>query len=81
MGASWGPIRPSWPTLRFLEDAGYQRSEFEHERLAKAAEALEERAAERQRWAERRAEQNAADSASTDDSGDEEVDDQEPAGV
>ncbi len=47
--------------LRFLEDAGYQRSEFENDRLAKAAEAFEERAAERHRWRERRAQHDQMD--------------------
>ncbi len=69
MGPSWGPIGWADPTvvahLRFLEEAGYQRSEFEDERLAKAADALDERAAERQRWRERRAEQDQADDDGT----------------
>lgn len=44
--------------LRLLESAGYRRSDFEEQRLKKAADALEERAADRQRWRERRAEQD-----------------------
>ena len=65
MGVSWGAIgwaRPAVIThLRFLEDTGYQRSEFEEDRLAKAAEAIEAEAADRRRWQERRAEVNSAD--------------------
>ena len=60
MGPSWGAIGWADPGvvahLRFLEDARYQRSEFEDERLGRAAEALEERAADHQRWRERRPE-------------------------
>lgn len=60
MGASSGAIGWARPAsiahLRFLEDAGYQRNEFEEDRLAKAAEALEQDADDRRRWRDRRAE-------------------------
>ncbi len=49
MGASNGEpsggAQPSvTPHLRFLEASGYERSEFENDRIEQAAEALEERA-------------------------------------
>ncbi|HET7488807.1 MAG TPA: ParB/RepB/Spo0J family partition protein [Acidimicrobiales bacterium] len=54
LGTSWGAIGWASPTavahLRFLDDHGYQRSEFEDQRLAEAADALEEREAQRRRW-------------------------------
>lgn len=57
MGASWGPIGWAHPSvmahLRFLEATGYQRSEFEDNRLVQAGDALEERA-EQRRWREQR---------------------------
>ena len=59
MGPSWGAVGWAQPLavshLRFLDDCGYQRSEFEDERLTEAAEELERRAEERRRWSERRA--------------------------
>lgn len=61
MGASWGAIGWAQPSvlahLEFLEASGYERSDFENDRIEQAADALEERARERQRWAERRAAQ------------------------
>ena len=81
MGPSWGPIGWADPTvvahLRFLEDSGYQRSEFEDQRLTKAAEALEERAAERQRWRERQAEHDRVDEDDVDEPGEDEASEEE----
>ena len=81
MGSSWGPIGWADPTvvahLRFLEESGYQRSEFEEERLTKAAEALEERAAERQRWRERQAEHDQADEDDVDEPGEDKASEEE----
>jgi ParB/RepB/Spo0J family partition protein len=81
MGPSWGPIGWADPTvvahLRFLEESGYQRSEFEDERLTKAAEALEERAADRQRWRERQAEHDQADEDDADEPGEDAASEEE----
>jgi hypothetical protein len=47
--------------LRFLEATGYQRSEFEDQRLVQADDALEKRSEERRRWDDRRAQHQGAD--------------------
>ena len=65
LGASWGAIGWAQPAalahLRFLDDCGYRRSEFEDQRLSEAAEALERRAEERRRWSERRSQETSPD--------------------
>ena len=87
MGPSWGAVGWADPSvvvhLRFPDDAGYRRSKFEDDRLTRAAEALEERAAERQRWRERRAGYDQTDDrpASDDEEPDSDlVDDEQAAG-
>ena len=70
LGASWGAIGWAQPAaiahLRFLEATGYQRSEFEEDRLIQAADALEQAAADRRQWLDRRAQEDAvADGAGT----------------
>ena len=71
LGASWGAIGWAQPAalahLRFLDDCGYRRSEFEDQRLRDAAEALERRAEERRRWSERRSEEASTDDADVHD--------------
>jgi ParB/RepB/Spo0J family partition protein len=82
MSTSWGPLGWADPAvvahLRFLDAAGYVRSEFENERLVKAAEALERRAAEQEVWRRSRA-QTGDDGDSTPDDVDEEEADGVPA--
>lgn len=53
--------------LRFLDDCGYERNEFEDQRLSEAAEALERRAEERRRWSERRSQEASTDDADVHD--------------
>ena len=72
MGPSWGAVGWAQPLavshLRFLDDCGYQRSEFEDQRLTEATEEVERRAEERRRWNERRAAEASTDNgASRDD--------------
>lgn len=74
MGPSWGAVGWAQPVavahLRFLDDCGYQRSEFEDQRLIEAAETLARRAEERRRWSDRRAaEASTDDGANGDDAG------------
>ena len=73
LGASWGAIGWAQPAalahLRFLDDCGYRRSEFEDQRLRDAAEALERRAEERRRWSERRSQETSPDDTDEHDGG------------
>ncbi len=65
LGASWGAIGWAHPAavahLAFLDANGYQRSEFENQRLTQAADALEERAQRLQRPPEQQDDEVAVD--------------------
>lgn len=84
MGALWGPMGWADPAvvahLRFLDAAGYVRSDFEDERLVLAAEGLERRAAEQEAWRRSRARVGDDSEEGTEDV-DEGIDEEEADGV